>query len=74
MNAARSWNRSHPIGTRVRYWPGARTGEGREAVTRSEAWTLGSGDAVVAVTGYPGGIALTHVQCIEPHNQACALQ
>lgn len=29
--------------------------------TRSEAWTLGHGAAVVLVDGYSGGIALAHV-------------
>ncbi|WP_394436176.1 hypothetical protein [Streptomyces sp. SGAir0957] len=30
-------------------------------VTRTPAWTLGSGDPVVSVDGYAGGICLTHI-------------
>ena len=59
---ANEFNHLHPIGTPVRFWPGLHTGPGRMAATRSEAWTLPSGHAVVAVTDYPGGIALTHIQ------------
>lgn len=32
--------------------------------TRSVAWTLGSGEPVVAVKGYPGGIALSHIEVV----------
>lgn len=35
-----------------------------ETVTRTPAWTLGHGDPVVSVDGYPGGIALTHIDVI----------
>ena len=55
------WNRLHPIGTPVRYWPGFHEGEGRVSTTRSKAWNL-NGRALVAVDGYPGGIDLTHVE------------
>ncbi|MFJ2778082.1 hypothetical protein [Kitasatospora sp. NPDC087315] len=33
-------------------------------VTRTPAWTLGHGDPVVSVEGYPGGIHLTHIDVI----------
>ncbi|MEV7013340.1 hypothetical protein [Streptosporangium sp. NPDC051022] len=59
-----SWNADHPVGAPVRYWPGWSEGEGRVSRTRTPAWTLGSGEAVVSVEGYPGGIALTHVEPI----------
>lgn len=59
------FNAAHPIGTPVTFWPGAREGAGTASTTRSKAFTLGSGDAVVMVEGYPGGIALTHVQPTE---------
>lgn len=59
--SAEEWNRRHPVGTPVRYWPAAREGAGRESITRTPAWTLGSGHAVVSVEGHAGGIALTHV-------------
>lgn len=51
-----------PVGTPVLYWPGARVGEGRPSVTRTPIWKMGSGTEVVSVDGYPGGIALTHIQ------------
>ena len=57
------WNRLHPIGTWVRYWPMAKEGEGRQGVTRSRAWLIG-GHASVLVSTYPGGIALTHVEVV----------
>jgi hypothetical protein len=59
---AERFNAANPIGTPVRYWPGVRDGEGRESVTRSPAWALLSGQAIVCVEGYAGGIALTHVE------------
>lgn len=30
-------------------------------VTRTPAWTLGHGEPVVSVEGYPGGISLDHI-------------
>lgn len=62
---AGEFNRLHPVGTPVRYWPGVRQGEGRISTTRTPAWTLGSGAALVSVEGYPGGIALTHIEPLE---------
>ncbi|MEV0779244.1 hypothetical protein [Streptomyces sp. NPDC050428] len=32
-----------------------------ETVTRTPAWELGHGTPVVSVTGYAGGICLTHI-------------
>ena len=55
------FNARFPVGTPVLYWPGLREGDGRESVTRSEAWLMGGHTPVVMVDGYPGGIALTHV-------------
>lgn len=55
---------SIPIGTKVRYWPGAREGEGRLSKTRSRVWLLGHGAPVVKVDGYTGGIALTHIEVV----------
>lgn len=53
-----------PVGTPVRYWPGVRRGEGRISVTRTPIWKMGSGTEVASVEGYPGGIALTHIEII----------
>lgn len=58
------WNRHHPVGTPVTYWPGVREGAGRTSKTRSPAWVV-CGNAVVSVDGYAGGIALTHMQAGE---------
>lgn len=64
------FNDEHPVGTPVTYWPGAKDGEARQGETRSPAWVLPSGDPVVAITGYAGGIALTHVVCARHHTHA----
>ena len=53
-----------PEGTPVRYWPGTRTGKGRLSVTRTPIFKVGSGTEVVSVDGYPGGIALSHLEPI----------
>jgi hypothetical protein len=63
---ATAWNDKHPVGTPVRFWPGGRIGPGRPSVTRSRAWTLGDGTAVVSVEDYAGGIALSHVEPADP--------
>lgn len=54
-----------PVGTPVLFWPGARAGEGRLAVTRTPIFKMGDGTEVVSVEGYPGGIALTHIEPTE---------
>jgi hypothetical protein len=58
---AQAWNVVCPEGTPVRYWTGAREGDGETGRTRSRATVLG-GRAVVWVTGHRAYIALTHVQ------------
>lgn len=60
------FNAATPVGSPVLFWPGDRSGEGRESVTRSRAWLLGDQTPVVMVEDYPGGIALTHVAPIPP--------
>jgi len=62
QDRADTFNRDHPHGTPVRYWPGARVGEGRPSTVRGTAWVMPSGDAVVCVQDCAGGIALTHVE------------
>lgn len=62
--AARDFNDTHPIGTPVRYWKGAREGDGRTARTRTAAQLLGGHTAVVWLDGVSGCIALTHVEPI----------
>lgn len=65
------WNEHVPIGTPVLFWPGAREGQGRETRTRTKAWNM-SGQPVVMVHGYAGGIALTHVTPIPNHTEGSA--
>jgi hypothetical protein len=52
-----------PVGTCVIAFPGSRDGRALLTHTRSPVWTLGS-QPVVAVDGYPGGIALTHIEVV----------
>jgi hypothetical protein len=66
---ADQFNDLHPVGTRVIAYPGCRPEpgdddpccRGMDTRTRSVAWPLGHGEPVVMVDGYPGGIALTHI-------------
>ncbi|MFE4334052.1 hypothetical protein ACFRQM_32960 [Streptomyces sp. NPDC056831] len=61
---ADEWNRRYPVGTPVLAYPGTRDNEPLDTVTRTPAWTLGHGAAVVSVEGAGGGICLTHVDPI----------
>ena len=64
---ADEWNDRYPPGTEVWAYPGIRSDAAMRTVTSSRAWNVGSGTPVVAVSGYPrGGIALTHVDPVEP--------
>ena len=60
-SAVERFNRDYPVGTPVTYWPGTRDAAGRDSLTRTPAWLV-SGQPCVSVEGYPGGIALTHVE------------
>ncbi len=58
------WNAKHPVGTRVLYWPISGPEYAHEfvdTVTRSEAWELGHGAAVVKIQGRAGGVLLEHL-------------
>ena len=62
---AETWNAAHSVGTRVRYWPVLPPIDSAppiETQTRTPAWTLGDGTAVVSVSGKAGGVALTHIE------------
>lgn len=64
-HTAESWNAVCPVGTRVRFYPvlpPSRDYPPIETTTRSEAWTLGDGTVVVALTGRAGGCAISHVE------------
>lgn len=75
--AADGWNATHPIGTPVLAWPGSLRDEPLVTRTRTTAWTLGHGVAVVAIEGRTGGIALTHIQpiptcgAVSEHGDVC---
>lgn len=58
---AQQWNSRYDVGTFVVAYPATRSDAPLITRTRSEAWTLGHGAAVVSVDGYSGGIHLTHV-------------
>jgi hypothetical protein len=60
--AVRAWNKAHPVGTPVVYWPGFREVDGVWSNTRTPASVLGGHTAVVWVEGRGDCIALTHVQ------------
>ncbi len=62
--AADAFNKQHPPGTPVYFWPGIRLNEPLKSRTRGEAWALPSGEAVVRVEGRAGGIALSHIEVI----------
>lgn len=63
VGEAADFTARYPVGTPVRYWPGVRDeGSARLSTIRSAAWALLSGQAIVKVAGYPGGIALSHVE------------
>lgn len=58
---AEEFNKKYPIGTPVRYWPGARHGKGCESKTRTDAQLLGNHTAVVWVENFPACLALSHI-------------
>jgi hypothetical protein len=53
------WNQNYPVGTPVIVTRD--NGEKLETVTRSEAWQLGSGQAVISVKGISGCYSLHRV-------------
>lgn len=60
----REFNR-YPVGTRVKFWPSAREGEGRTGTTSSTAWVTDAGKAVVLIAGQVGWTALSHVEVVQ---------
>lgn len=66
-HTAESWNATHAVGAAVRYWPIYPPLEGfpaKDTKTRSEAWALGGGIAVVLVDGVSGGVRLSHIEVL----------
>ncbi len=73
---ADEWNAKHPPGTPVIYYPimkggqpfivkGEKSTTPVETETRSEAWQLGGGIAVVSLVGKTGGVRLEHLEVRE---------
>lgn len=61
----REFNEQHPVGTPVTYHPRKGSNENTLATaTRSKAWALPSGQAVVTVEGKTGGVLLEHIEVI----------
>jgi hypothetical protein len=63
---ADEWNARYPVGTPVHAYPGSRDDAPLTTTTRTPAWTLGHGAAVVSVDGVTGGICLTHIDPTTP--------
>jgi len=57
------FNSKYTVGTHVVYQP-VQDGEGVQTKTRSEAWELGHGAAVVMVEGKSGGVSVEHCTVI----------
>jgi hypothetical protein len=58
------FNADHQVGTKVKYRSllDTETKYDLETVTRSEAWALPGGEAVVMIVGKSGGVSLDHIQ------------
>ena len=61
MTAAQ-WNATYPVGTPVLYRPVITDAACVRTKTRSEAWELGHGEAVVKVAGHSGGVPLMSLE------------
>jgi hypothetical protein len=62
--SAGKWNSQHAVGTRVRYYPVAGEPGHLDTSTRSAAWPLGDGRAVVLIVGRTGGVHLDHLEVL----------
>ncbi len=63
--SASDFNRRFPVGSRFRYYPVVGVPDSEEVVTRSEAWHLFSGKAVVRVVGKIGGVSIYRLEPLE---------
>lgn len=57
---ANEFNQKYEVGQNVIYTDDF--GDKHETQTRSEAWELGSGEAVVSIKGRTGGHAISRIQ------------
>lgn len=64
VRRCRQWNTSVEEGTTVLYHPIVDEEASRKAETRSVAWALASGEAVVMITGQSGGVSLDALEII----------
>ncbi|HBE9082707.1 hypothetical protein [Serratia fonticola] len=62
--AADKFNRCFEIGSPFLYFPIKSGDTAFSVTTRSEAWSLGHGEAVVSVSNVSGGVALTHLASV----------
>lgn len=62
---AQQFNQQYPIGTAFKFFPIMGLPAFEETTTRSEAWALGHGAAVVKVEGRAGGVSIEHLELIE---------
>lgn len=60
MTAAQ-FNQRFGIGARFKYFPLKGRQEFKQVQTRSRAWTIGSGDTVVNITGQGGGVDISYL-------------
>jgi hypothetical protein len=58
QNMVDAWNRQHPIGSHMLYYPVRGRSEHREVQTVSMAWALPSGHIVVKINGQAGGVSI----------------
>lgn len=63
---AGTWNATNPPGTAVRFWPDREIPVAYDTVTRSPAWNLPSGEAIVKILGWTGGCSVDHMQVLGP--------
>lgn len=62
---ADEWNERYPNGARVRFRPVDGVVTSIETTTRTRAWALGHGEAIVAVHGRAGGVGVEFLEVLE---------
>ena len=68
ISTAEAFNIKYPVGTPVCYWPVLPARDEyppKETKTRSEAWDVAKGRAIVMVDGIAGGVAISHIELIK---------
>tara|TARA_R110000868_G_scaffold936_1_gene7106 strand:+ start:1991 stop:2200 length:210 start_codon:yes stop_codon:yes gene_type:complete len=62
---AQEFNRRHPPGSRVRYYPDPEKAPYVEMVSERAAYTLSNGRAVIRLPGFKKPVPLAHVRGVE---------